>query len=456
VTGQLTPREVAVYTGMSPLFRRNLVREASAIRRRAYWPAEQLERFRIDRLRRVLEHAAATVPYYSDLFRSVGFTAAMFQSFAQLEGIPPLTRETLRERFTDLRSSVVRDDAVYPRSTGGTSGAPVTVLLDRANDAERMLVNHRMYALMNRSLGSPTLMIAGSPIDSLAWTSARDRLKNRLFGIDVASSFSLTEPVLEGLVARLQSGKYRWVIAYTSVFDILATFGKPLRIPNIIPCAELVSAAQRERWQKAFGSEVFEIYGSREMTSIAGEMPDHQGMAISGDVYHVEIADESGRTLPYGEPGLITISTLGERGMPLLRYQLGDVGVIEAPPPGSLLPFRRLRITHGRVLDVICCPNGKMLPGEFFPHLMKEVEKTVERFQIVQPEMEKLIVRLVPRNGYDPTVTEYLRRHIQAQVGDEVSIEFDFVSAIETASSGKYRPTICLLPESQKRFGRRP
>jgi phenylacetate-CoA ligase len=190
------------------------------------------------------------------------------------------------------------------------------------------------------------------------------------------------------------------------------------------------------------------------MTSIAGELPDHDRMAISSDVYHVEITDDTGHVLPYGEPGLITISTLGERGMPLLRYQLGDVGVLSPPPAGSPVPFERLRITHGRVLDVICCPNGKMLPGEFFPHLMKEVETTVERFQVVQPELERLIVKLVPRSGFDPTVTEYLRGHIQKQTGDEVTIEFELVNEIETSTSGKYRPTICLLPESQKRFGR--
>jgi phenylacetate-CoA ligase len=455
VSAVLTTREVALYSGMSPLFRRNLVGEARAIRRRASGTAEQLEQFRVARFRQILQHAAATVPYYAESFRNAGFDAARFQSFAQLEALPPLTRETLRGRFADLRSSAVPAGAVYARSTGGTSGAPVTVLLDRDGDAERMLVNHRMYALMGRPLGTPTLMIAGSPIDSAAWTTARDRLKNRLFGIDVASSFNLTEEVLDGIVARLQSGKYRWVIAYASVFDILAALGKPLRIPNIIPCAELVSSAQRERWRETFGCDVYEIYGSREMTSIAGELPDHHGMAVSADSYHVEIADESGRTLPHGEPGLITISTLAERGMPLLRYQLGDVGVLEPPPPGAAVPFPRLRITHGRVLDVICCPNGKMLPGEFFPHLMKEVEKTVERFQVVQPELERLIVRLVARPGYDATVTEYLRGHIQAQVGDEVSIEFELVDAIETAASGKYRPTICLLPESEKRFGRR-
>ena len=455
MTALLGVREAATYAALSPVLRRNLLREARAIRHRAYWSKEELDAFRLRRLEEVLRHAQATVPYYRDTWRS-GFDAEDFVHAHDLERIAPLTRETLREHFADLRSTIVADDEVIRRSTGGTSGKPVTVLIDRSGGAEQMLVNHRMYAMMGRRLGARTMMIAGSPIDAAAAARVRDRAKNLMFGIDVVSSFSLTPETLEAIAARLRTGRYEWVIAYASVFDILASFagkrGERLRLPNIIPSAELVTDAQRQRWRDAFGASIFEIYGSREMTSIAGETPDHQGLAISADVYHVEITDEAGRILPDGTPGLITVTTLSERAMPLIRYQLGDVGVISPAPAGSPHPFPRLRITHGRVLDVICCPNGKLLPGEFFPHLIKEVEGSVERFQVVQTVIDRLVLRIVPKPGWSDATATYLRTHIQEQVGADVTIDFEIVDAIDTASSGKYRPTISLLPESEKRF----
>jgi phenylacetate-CoA ligase len=450
----LTPREKATYACLSLLLRKNVFGEARELRRRAEWSVETLDRFRIQRLRDVLMHAERTVPYYRELLSRCGVDAAGVQSFDDLERVAPLTRDVLRARFSDLRSEIVPQTALIRRSTGGTSGKPVTVLLDRALESERMLVNHRMYAMMGRTLGRPTLMIAGSPIDAAAWTSTRDRIKNAVFGIEVASSFNLTSVALQKIVANLRSHRYDWVIAYASVFDILAArFGGSLRIANIIPCAELVSNEQRERWRQAFDCEIFEIYGSREMTSIAGETTEHDGLAVMSDVYHVEITDAAGRRLPDGTPGLITVTTLSERGMPLLRYQLGDVGVLTPPPGGSRWPFPRLRITHGRVLDVICCPNGKLLPGEFFPHLMKEVEVAVERFQVVQTELDRLLVRVVPKEAWSEDTANYLRGHIQEQMGAEVLIEFEIVDEIESSGSGKYRPTICMLPESSKRFG---
>jgi phenylacetate-CoA ligase len=456
MTLELTNRERATYGFLSAVLGANVTAAARRVRERFVWPNDRLEEFRVARLRDVLCHAAQTVPAYARRFAEAGFQPADFRDMGDLQRLPVLTRADLREQHADLRSTAVRDEEIIRRSTGGTTGTPVTVFLDKAGELERMLVNHRMYALMGRPLGSSTLLIAGSPIDAVRWTTFRDRVKNTVFGVTVHSSFSLTPSGLEQIVGEIASDKFEWVIAYASVFDILARYcsetERRLRIRNIVPCAELVTAAQRDRWLEAFGCEVFEIYGSREMTSIAGETPDHDGLLISADMFHVEITDESGRVLPDGEPGLITISTLAERAMPLLRYQLGDVGVLDQRSAGSHDSRRRLRITHGRVLDVICCPNGKLLPGEFFPHLMKEVEAAVERFQVVQSTPETLTVYIVRAGEWASPLEAYLRERIERQIGPGASIDFNYVSEIPHASSGKYRPTISLLPETAKRF----
>jgi hypothetical protein len=84
---------------------------------------------------------------------------------------------------------------------------------------------------------------------------------------------------------------------------------------------------------------------------------------------------------------------------------------------------------------------------------MKEVEVAVERFQVVQTELDRLLVRVVPKEAWSEDTANYLRGHIQEQMGAEVLIEFEIVDEIESSGSGKYRPTICMLPESSKRFG---
>ena len=452
----LTSKARRIYAAMSAVTGVNVRRIAREVYGRASWPPEKMEEFRLERLRSVLVHAGANVPYYKGLFRSCGFDPSACAGFGDLTAIPPLTRDAVVHSFEELRDSRAKPGDLMSVSTGGTTGRPVRVLLDKANAIERMLVNHRMYALMGRTLGEPTLLIAGSPIDIAAWRSLRDRLKNRLFNISLRSSFELTPERIKLLVAEMKTGRFAFVIAYASVFDVLASHVEQSReliqLPCIVPCAELVTQAQRDRWKAAFSTEVYEIYGAREMGSLAGETRDHAGLAVNGDLYHCEVTDCAGRCLPEGQVGLITVTGLLERGMPLIRYQLGDLGALVSGPANSGLPFRRLRITHGRLLDVISCPDGKLLPRGVFPHLMKEVADQVERYQVVQEEVDRLMVKIVRRPGYGEQVTRYLRARIQSQVGSGVRIEFSFPNDIEASASGKYRPTISNVPWERKRI----
>src|SRR5687767_13746127 len=68
VTGLLNSRETVIYGGLATVFKRNVLREAREIRRRALWSADEMETFRLRRFREVLQHAQETVPYYRDLF----------------------------------------------------------------------------------------------------------------------------------------------------------------------------------------------------------------------------------------------------------------------------------------------------------------------------------------------------------------------------------------------------
>ena len=439
----LTSRETVLYALLSPLTRANTVARARAVRQRLDWDRPRLEALRLHRCRAVLE-AAARTPYWAEAFRDRGFSPGALTEVRGVAALPPLQRQALRDRFDDLRDPTRRPGELRPVSTGGTTGQPVRVLVDRSQDLERMLVTHRMYALMGRPLGARTLWIAGSPIDAQALQSLGARVKNLLFRVDVRNSFRLSTATRDAIIEELARGGHDLVVAYASVFDILCgeleARGRRLRVGRISPAAELVTEAQRERWRLTLGAEVFEIYGSRELNSIAGEVPDHEGLLVNEDIYHVEVTDDAGRPLPDGEPGLITITDLIDRGMPLVRYQLGDVGVL-APPGPSWPAFRRMRVTHGRVLDVIRCPDGTMLPGEFFPHLVKEVAPEVERFQAVQTDVDRVVLRIVPTARFRPETAGYLERHVNDRLGRGMRVSVEIVPAIELSPSGKYRPT---------------
>ncbi|MCH5688982.1 hypothetical protein LWM68_34850 [Niabella sp. W65] len=50
-----------------------------------------------------------------------------------------------------------------------------------------------------------------------------------------------------------------------------------------------------------------------------------KGGHLNPELLIVELIDEMGQPVADGEPGEVTITTLGVEGMPLLRYKTGDI-----------------------------------------------------------------------------------------------------------------------------------
>jgi phenylacetate-CoA ligase len=102
---------------------------------RTQWLAPvALRALQLERLRRHLEWAYREVPYYRRLLDDHGMPPRQVQTFEDFARIPPLTKDILRERLVDLQPRTPLR-GVQRLSTGGSTGAPVTVFVDRERAA---------------------------------------------------------------------------------------------------------------------------------------------------------------------------------------------------------------------------------------------------------------------------------------------------------------------------------
>src|SRR5690606_25431630 len=141
---------------------------------------------------------------------------------------------------------------------------------------------------------------------------------------------------------------------------------------SVIVGAEKLYPFQRKLIEEAFAAPVFETYGSREFMLIAAECDRHEGLHLTSEHLLVEILDEDGRPTPAGEAGNVVITDLYNFGMPFIRYANGDRAIAgwSKCSCGRGLPL--LRQVTGRRLDVLHSPDGRRIPGEFFPHCLKD------------------------------------------------------------------------------------
>jgi phenylacetate-CoA ligase len=106
---------------------------------------------------------------------------------------------------------------------------------------------------------------------------------------------------------------------------------------------------------------------------------------------------------------------------------------------GRGLPL--LKRVVGRRLDMLETPDGRRIPGEFFPHLIKDFA-SIRRFQVIQDESDRIQVCLVVNGDWRHDTLQLLERQIRAVVGDVVHLEIGVVENIPLTPAGKLRVVI--------------
>ncbi|MFN3712168.1 MAG: phenylacetate--CoA ligase family protein [Alcanivoracaceae bacterium] len=431
------------------LRRRDTLRQMGEIDSHDDWSGEVLRQYQLQRLRSLLAHARDQVPWYQDQFRQCGLIPEDVTDVAQLSVLPVLTKAVVRDHYQDLIALNWRG-RTFSKRTGGSTGEPFRFEMTRDDYQRRMAVMWRGYGRAGARMGRRTLYLWGADIlpgNSLG--AVKNRLYHALFQRRMLNSFEMNRDNLVQYEQAIRRYRPEVIVAYvTPLYELarhLVAAGRTLPgAEAILTGAEPLRDVQRELIAKAFSAPVYNTYGCREVMLIGSEAPGVDGMLVNADQLLVESVDQQGRAVTEA-PGRLLLTDLHAEGMPLIRYANGDVvTVASTPAPGFAWP--RLRTVEGRQLDLIRTPDGRMLPGEFFPHLLKDIPG-VERFQVVQPRLDALSIRIVAGPSFDHAtellLTGVLRRHL----GEQMRISIECVSDIPLTAAGKLRVTLSMLGE---------
>jgi phenylacetate-CoA ligase len=420
---------------------------ADAKRRQWLTPSEVRE-FQWAELQRLLHHAYEFSPWYRARFDQARIRPADIRQPDDLLQIPPLTRDEIREHRDVMHATNYRG-RTYEHKTGGSSGKPVQFFVNRNSYEWRVAVSMRAYEWAGCEEGKRQFFLWGAPVGP---QSLRQRVKARMYNAVlrryIVNSFRFNPATMADCVRRLNAFRPTTVVGYTNALSTLARYlldrGEQVAPPHaVITAAEGVNDQQRALIEKAFGAPVFASYGCREFMLIAMECERHNGLHLSSDNLYVEVISGD-RPTPVGQVGEILVTDLHNFGMPFLRYKIGDLGVPTDRVCGCGRGLPLLERVEGRIIDVIRTPDGRAVPGVFFPHVFKEFP-AVKQFQVVQKQLDRLHIKLVVPNG-DPT--EQLRqaeREIRNILGDTITIDFERVDEIPLSASGKFRVTVSEL-----------
>jgi phenylacetate-CoA ligase len=426
--------------------RRKTFRYWRKLERTQWLSSAELKRIQFDALRRLVSHAFVNSPYYRDSWSQRGLHPQDLIAPEDFHGWPVIDRQTIIHNRLRMRSQAA-NGRLLAKSTGGSSGVPLHFDYDAGNLEWRMAAWHRGYSWAGAEPGTKQLYLWGVALGEFSWRKRwKDHLYNRLYRRLVLNSFELSDDRVGGFLARLNRYRPDVIVAYTNpLYQFARALEeqslKPHSPRSIIVGAEKLYPFQRNLIEKVFAAPVYETYGSREFTFIAGECDRHQGLHMSVENLLVEILDDDGRRTPEGQEGNIVVTDLTNYGMPFVRYANGDRAVAGwgRCACGRGLPL--LRGVVGRRLDVVRTPDGRSVPGEFFPHLMKDYPG-IRQFQVVQEELHRVQIRFVLKNQLSEDHRISLNGEIRKILGPAVDLQLLSVDDIPLTAAGKHRVVV--------------
>jgi phenylacetate-CoA ligase len=428
------------------------------------WPRQRLLEYQRRRLREIVQQAVAHSPYYRRVIGDVG------NGDFELQQLPVLTKTTLMAEFdrivTDRRLRLVDAErhlaskrAAEPLfgeyrivGSGGTTGLRGVVVYDQP--AWDIAVASVLHAMRVQGVSGETRLLGiGAPTPL--------HMTNRLFaelraGRTDVPRLAVTAPLPE-MVEALNAYQPEAVITYPSLIRRLAeeqAAGR-LRIAPRQFCsvAETLTPDVRRLARETWGAAVLNGYGATEANLIGVECPWANGLHVAEDRLVVEVVDENNRLVPPGSAGhKVLVTTLFNRTMPFIRYELSDLVTVADGPCPCGRTHLRLASIKGRREDVLRLPardGGQVnvhafLLGETLLHM-----PAIRQYQL-SPRPGGLLVRVVLGDATSADdVLSSARRAIQAeldQVGAVVeSLAVEAVDHIGRTGTGAKEKLVSAL-----------
>lgn len=411
-----------------------------------WWPPEDMRRQQFLLLSTLLDHAAATVPFYGERLHHAGYRVGTPLTEEAWARIPLLTRRDVQTSDDTLLSTLPppAHGRLVDFRTSGSTGMPV---VGKTTDyaqlwARSVVLREQFWHRRDLSLAFAVIRKFRKDVASPPDGERRTRWASR-----AAIPYD-TGPLLRLSIGAPAAAQAAWLdrhdpdylLTYPSNLAALVTAARdagwrPRRLRDITTMAEIVSPELRALVREAWNLPIHDTYSAKEIGYMALQCPAHEHLHLQSESAFVEVLDDAGRACGVGETGRVVVTALHNFAMPLIRYLIGDFA--EVGPPcdcGRGLPV--LTRVMGRVRNMLIGRGGDRHWPSFGTSRFRNFAP-VRRHQFVQTAVGRLTARFVVDRPLSIEEEENLRAHIQSRLPEPFDITFAYVADIPPSEGGK-------------------
>jgi phenylacetate-CoA ligase len=407
-------------------------------------PEQEFEAFIENKKQEIVDFHLKNNPSYQNL---VGKT-----TFNNWNDLPIMTKKDFQKPLLERLSNGFSTKNVYVNKTSGSSGDPFIFAKDKFSHALTWanIINRFGWHGIDFN-SSYQARFYGIPLDFMG--NKKERFKDFLTNRFRFSIFDLSDKVLEGFLTKFKTKKFDYINGYTSSIVLFAKFLQQKNIvlkticPTLKVCvvtSEMLFDEDKILLEKQFGVPVVNEYGASELDLIAFQNSDSEWQ-VNSETLFVEILDDENNVLPYGKEGRIVITSLFNKAHPFIRYDIGDIGILDEK---SITKKPILKKLIGRTNDIALLPSGKKSPGLTFYYVTKSIiedDGNVKEFIIKQTKIDTFEIEYVSKTELNWEQIQKIEAAIALYL--EKGLVFTFIrkEKLERSKSGKLKQFVSLM-----------
>jgi phenylacetate-CoA ligase len=413
-----------------------------------YLSSDELLKRQFDDLKNILSYCHKHNNYYQDRFKDCGFDPENFKDFSDLEKLPILTKEDIRQAGDNLFSDGYNKNNCFYNRTGGSTGVPLRTYMDPPAVSLKKAATLRHNSWVGLVPGERAACVWGDTDKHQPFkVRLREKLTDRSFYLE---TLKFDQEHIEEFLKKIKKYSPPVLMGHAHSIFRLAEYVRDNNVDNIsfkgvITTAMVMNDSERSTIETVFHSPVFNRYGCEELSIIASECEAHDGMHIFAEGLYVEVIKQE-----KNQPGKLVITDLVNRAMPMIRYEIGDYAVMAEGDCSCGRGLPRLREVSGRIADFLYTPEKKPVFGisildTFIIHI-----PGFKQVQIVQNKYDLLDFYIVRDDSFSEDSLGLLKNNVAEIFGPNMHYETHFVDKIKQTERGKFRFSICNIDRTKE------
>ncbi len=388
----------------------------------------------------LLRHALGTVEFYVKRINPDLLSKPL--SPERWRTLPILERPALQGAGESIRSAKLPrgHKTVGVKQTSGSTGVPVKTWSSNISRLFWIANTARGPLWQKWDLGGRLASIRpevdkppGESVTASNWGPAFSTLRPT----GQAMALNIRTPI-EQQAEWLESVKPDYLLSMPTNLRALAHAGADLsKLKGLNSYGELLEENVRQEIEEQTSVPIFDMYSSQEVGYMSLQCKEAGKHHILSDTVLIEVLDEHGNPCAIGEPGRIVVTTLQNFSAPLIRYAIGDYGVLgERCACGRTLPT--LDKILGRQRNMLRTPDGKE-HWPSFPVKTWAEGLPVKQFQFVQKSLQNIKAMLVVGRTLTTEEEDLMKTKLQTRFGNyPFQIDIEYVNEITRSKGGKY------------------